>query len=62
MGPDGVARPLTPVYEALAPLPDEEANRRLRIGMVGQAKISVRPRTLLFRIYRYFSRTFNFEL
>ncbi len=61
MGPDGVPRPLTPVYDALAPLPDDEQGM-LRIGMVGQAKIHVRPRTLLFRLYRYFSRTFNFEL
>jgi putative peptide zinc metalloprotease protein len=61
MGPDGVPRPLSPVFEARAPLPEADANN-LRIGLVGQAKISVRPRTLLFRAYRYFSRTFNFEL
>jgi putative peptide zinc metalloprotease protein len=61
MGPDGVPRPLSPVFEARAPLPEADADN-LRIGLVGQAKISVRPRTLLFRLYRYFSRTFNFEL
>jgi putative peptide zinc metalloprotease protein len=61
MGPDGVPRPLSPAFEALAPLPDDEQGL-LRIGLVGQAKIQVRPRTLLFRLYRYFSRTFNFEL
>jgi putative peptide zinc metalloprotease protein len=61
MGPDGVPRPLSPAFEALAPLPEADAEG-LRIGLVGQAKISVRPRTLLFRLYRYFSRTFNFEL
>ncbi len=61
MGPDGTPRPLNPVYDALAPLPDDEQGL-LRIGLVGQAKISVRPRTILFRLYRYFSRTFNFEL
>jgi putative peptide zinc metalloprotease protein len=61
MGPDGVPRPLSPVFEARAPLPDADADN-LRVGLVGQAKISVRPRTLLFRAYRYFSRTFNFEL
>jgi putative peptide zinc metalloprotease protein len=62
MGPDGVPRPLSPAFEALAPLPEADADKFLRIGLVGKAKISVRPRTLLFRVYRYLSRTFNFEL
>jgi putative peptide zinc metalloprotease protein len=62
MTADGVPRPLTPVFQALAPFPEDAESDLLRIGLVGQAKISTRPRTLLFRLYRYFSRTFNFEL
>ena len=34
----------------------------LRIGLVGQAKITTAPRTLGSRLWRYLSRTFNFEL
>jgi putative peptide zinc metalloprotease protein len=62
MSPDGVPRPLTPVYEALAPLPEEDPHGLLRIGLVGRAKISTPPRTLWDRLVRYASRTFNFEL
>jgi putative peptide zinc metalloprotease protein len=62
MSADGVPRPLSPVYEARAPLPDDDTNGLLRIGLVGRAKIRTRPRTLLFRVARYASRTFNFEL
>jgi putative peptide zinc metalloprotease protein len=62
MGPGGVPRPLSPVFEAVVPLPEEDPHGLLRIGLVGQAKISTRPRTLLDRLVRYASRTFNFEL
>ena len=62
MGPDGVARPLSPVFEAVVPLPDEDPHGLLRIGLVGQAKITTAPRTLWDRLYRYVARTFNFEL
>jgi putative peptide zinc metalloprotease protein len=62
MGPDGVARPLSPVFDALVPLPEEDPNGLLRIGLIGRAKISTAPRTLGERLYRYFMRTFNFEL
>ncbi len=62
MGPGGVAHPLNPVFEALVPLPDEDPNGLLRIGLIGWAKISTEPRTLWDRIARYASRTFNFEL
>jgi hypothetical protein len=56
----GVHRPLTPHYYALAPLrPDPE---RLRVGLVGTAKVRAPDRTLAWRLWRYFSRTFNFEL
>jgi putative peptide zinc metalloprotease protein len=62
MGPDGVARPLSPVFDALVPLPEEDPNGLLRIGLIGRAKISTQPRTLWDRLYRYAARTFNFEL
>jgi putative peptide zinc metalloprotease protein len=64
----GVARPLNPAFEAIVPLDKprdaatEPAHRLLRIGLVGRAKISTQPRTLFFRLARYASRTFNFEL
>jgi putative peptide zinc metalloprotease protein len=60
-GQDGVARPLSPVFDALVPLPDDK-NGVLRIGLVGEAKIATKPRTLGSRLWRYLSRTFNFEL
>ncbi len=62
MGQDGVARPLSPVFDALVPLPEEDQHGLLRIGLVGGAKITTKPRTLWDRLYRYAARTFNFEL
>jgi putative peptide zinc metalloprotease protein len=62
MGRDGVPRPLSPVFDALVPLPEEDPHGLLRIGLVGRAKIHVKPRTLWDRLYRYAARTFNFEL
>ena len=32
----GVARPLSPIFEAVVPLPTEEADKLLRIGLVGR--------------------------
>jgi putative peptide zinc metalloprotease protein len=61
MGPDGVARPLDRVYDALVPLPYDPQGL-VRIGLVGEAKITTKPRTLGSRLYRYLARTFNFEL
>jgi putative peptide zinc metalloprotease protein len=58
----GAARPLSPIYEAVVPLPESDPNRLLRIGLVGKAKISTPPRTLWARLVRYLSHTFNFEL
>jgi putative peptide zinc metalloprotease protein len=61
MGPDGVARPLSPVFDALVPLP-EDGQGLIRIGLVGQAKITTAPRTLGSRLWRYLAKTFNFDL
>jgi putative peptide zinc metalloprotease protein len=58
----GAARPLSPIYEAVVPLPESDPNHLLRIGLVGKAKISTPPRTLWARLVRYLSHTFNFEL
>jgi putative peptide zinc metalloprotease protein len=58
----GVPRPLSPVYEAVVPLPEKDLKGLLRLGLVGRAKVITPPRTLATRLWRYFSRTFNFEL
>jgi putative peptide zinc metalloprotease protein len=58
----GVPRPLNPVYEAVVPLPEQDPHGLLRLGLVGRAKVITPPRTLATRLWRYFSRTFNFEL
>jgi hypothetical protein len=62
MDPSGVPRPLSPVFEAVVPLPESDPHGLLRIGLVGRAKITTAPRTLWERLVRYASRTFNFEL
>jgi putative peptide zinc metalloprotease protein len=61
MDDSGVARPMGQVFEALVPLPEDQYEL-MRIGLVGKAKITTAPRTLGERLYRYLSRTFNFEL
>jgi putative peptide zinc metalloprotease protein len=62
MDPGGVARPLSPIFEAVVPLPEQDPHGLLRIGLVGKAKITTRPRTLWERVTRYLWRTFNFDL
>jgi len=62
MDPGGVARPLSPIFEAVVPLPEKDDNGLLRIGLVGRAKITTAPRTLWSRLYRYAAHTFNFEI
>ncbi len=62
MDPSGTARPLSPIFEAVVPLPENDPNNLLRIGLVGRAKITTAPRTLFSRLYRYAAHTFNFEL
>jgi putative peptide zinc metalloprotease protein len=62
MDPSGVARPLSPIFEAVVPLPSEDSHNLLRIGLVGKAKITTAPRTLGSRLWRYLQHTFNFEL
>jgi putative peptide zinc metalloprotease protein len=58
--PDGTLRPLSTSYQAIARL--DNRHGLLRNGLIGRARIETRPRTLWERLYRYFSRTFNFEL
>jgi hypothetical protein len=62
MGQDGIGRPLTPAFDALVALPTEDPHGLLRVGLVGRAKITTKPRTLWNRLFRYVARTFNFEL
>ena len=58
--PDGTVRPLSTSYQAIAPL--DNSSGLLRNGLVGRARIEASPRTVAQRLYRYLSRTFNFEL
>ena len=58
--PDGTVRPLSTSYQAEAPL-DNRAGL-LRNGLLGAGRIETPPRTVLQRVMRYLSRTFNFEL
>lgn len=62
MDPTGVAKPISTIYEAIVPLPENDPHHLLRIGLVGRAKITTPPRTLASRVYRYLSKTFNFDL
>lgn len=57
---DGRVRPLSTSSQASA-LVDNRSGL-LRNGLVGRARIDVAPRTLAWRLYRYLSRTFNFDL
>ena len=58
--PDGVVRPLDTSYQADVPLDDSLG--LMRNGLIGQARIKTKPRTLASRFYRYLSRTFSFDL
>ncbi|MGI9457488.1 MAG: biotin/lipoyl-binding protein [Aeoliella sp.] len=58
--PDGVVRPLVTSYQADVPL--DNSLGLFRNGLIGQARIKTAPRTLASRLYRYLSRTFNFDL
>ena len=58
--PDGTLQPLSTSYQAIARL--DNRSGLLRNGLIGRARIETRPRTLWERLYRYLSRTFNFEL
>jgi putative peptide zinc metalloprotease protein len=62
MDASGVARPLSPIFEAVVPLPTEDPHNLLRLGLVGRAKITTVPRTLWSRLFRWAAHTFNFEL
>ncbi len=61
MDESGTPRPIGLVFEVTVPLPEDEQGL-MRVGLVGRAKITTAPRTLGSRLYRYLSRTFNFEL
>jgi putative peptide zinc metalloprotease protein len=57
---DGVVRPIHNSYQAVVRLNNDTG--LLCNGLIGQARIQTAPRTLGNRLYRYLSRTFNFEL
>lgn len=56
----GVERPMSASYKASVPLADP--NGEFRIGLLGSAKIHVRPQTLGQRLWRTITRTFTFKL
>ncbi|MGL4513563.1 MAG: HlyD family efflux transporter periplasmic adaptor subunit [Lacipirellulaceae bacterium] len=66
----GAPRPLSPHYDAIVPLvtrdalPDaaKQAHDLLRLGVVGEAKVAIAPRTLWKRAWRYLTKTVNFDL
>jgi putative peptide zinc metalloprotease protein len=58
--PDGTVRPLSTSYQAVVEL--DNSLGLFRSGLVGQARIKTKPHTLANRLWRYLSRTFNFDL
>jgi len=58
--PDGTVVPLTTSYQGVVQLDDSIGI--FRNGLIGKARIKTKPRTLADRLYRYLSRTFNFDL
>lgn len=58
--PDGTVRPLSTSYQAVVQL--DNSLGLLRNGLIGKARVKTKNRTLANRLYRYLSRTFNFDL
>ena len=58
--PDGSVKPLTTSYQGVVQLDD--SLDIFRNGLIGKARIKTRNLTLANRLYRYLSRTFNFDL
>jgi putative peptide zinc metalloprotease protein len=56
----GIDRPLNTTYQANAFLDDETGS--LLIGATGRGKIYARPLTVAQRLWRYVSKTFNFDV
>lgn len=60
MTASGRLKPISTSYQARVPL--EEVNTTLRIGYRGQARIYVGWKSLGWRAYRFFARTFRLEI
>jgi putative peptide zinc metalloprotease protein len=58
--PDGSVKPLNTSYQAVVRL--DNSTGLLRNGLTGRARITTAPRTIAARVWRYLSRTFNFDL
>ena len=56
----GMERPITTSYPASAPVQDE--NGLILVGTTGTAKIDAGYQTIARRLWRYLSKTFNFDL
>ena len=57
----GVERPLTTSYQVRV-FPLDDSDGLLRIGLRGQAKIHVAPKSIGWRLWRWFTQTFHFRL
>jgi putative peptide zinc metalloprotease protein len=55
-----MVKPLSTSYQAAAPLGDSAG--RLQVGMQGQARIYTGWQPLGRRLYRFVTKTFNFDL
>lgn len=60
MTASGRLKPISTSYQARVPL--EEVDKTLRIGYRGQARINVGWKSLGWRAYRFFARTFRLEI
>lgn len=60
MDESGQLRPTSTSYQAVVPL--EDVPKKLRAGYRGQARVYVTWKSLGWRLYRFLSRTFHFDL
>lgn len=60
MDESGQLRPTSTSYQAMVPLPNNA--KEFRAGYRGQARVYVKWKSLGWRLYRFLSRTFHFDL
>jgi putative peptide zinc metalloprotease protein len=60
MDESGQLRPTSTSYQAMVPLPNSA--KEFRAGYRGQARVYVKWKSLGWRLYRFLSRTFHFDL
>ena len=57
---DGTEKPQTPSYKVDVPLDNSEG--LMYVGLTGQAKVHVKPQTIVQRVWRLISETFTFAV